>query len=142
MEYDVHNAADYGVPQNRKRVIFIATRKEAKSRIQLPDPMYGEGKIPYITVMEAIGDLPPLESGDMWGKTALHPYGINKQEGYVICPACLKYNKVKRTNCHNCHQDLNDPIKGGVLRFPGLGTLIDTKVDIDNKLMREQFNLL
>ena len=73
----VLNAADYGVPQIRKRIIFIATRIE-KAQIVFPKPTHSNtngntisllkflGEVaelkpdlkPYITVWEAIGDLP------------------------------------------------------------------------------------
>lgn len=141
MSYGVHNAADYGVPQNRKRVIFIAERKDVREHYVFPEPMYGDepGKIPYVTVQEAIGHLPPIEAGEAWGEDVFHPYGYNYKEGYVICPRCFQYNKNERTRCHNCNYPLDEAIKGGVLRFPGMGTLIDTQKPIDNKLLRRVF---
>jgi len=73
----VLNAADYGVPQIRKRIIFIATRIE-KAPIIFPKPTHrdvdenstslleyfaekeekDDSLKPYVTVWEAIGDLP------------------------------------------------------------------------------------
>lgn len=76
LTYDVHNAAHYGVPQNRKRVIFYGTRKDLNldpvlklepththhfdpNEITMFEP---EGK-PFVSVFEAIGDLDmPLSS--------------------------------------------------------------------------------
>ncbi len=49
------NAADYGVPQNRKRVFFIGTRLAAP--FVWPDPTHGSGKAPHISVWAAIADL-------------------------------------------------------------------------------------
>ncbi|MCF0255196.1 MAG: DNA cytosine methyltransferase [Bacteroides heparinolyticus] len=146
MSYQVHDAADYGIPQRRKRVLFLAYRKETSDRWRDFHVVkeYGAGGMPWINVREAIGDLPPLQAGECWGGTGMnavfHPYGYNKREGYVICPSCLKYNLQKRKHCHFCNYDLANPITGGVLRFPGLGTLIDTKIDIDNSRLRELFN--
>ena len=62
----VVNAADFGVPQNRKRVIAVSVRKDAVKK----DTMDGikaflhssAGK--RLTVRDAIGDLKPLESGE------------------------------------------------------------------------------
>lgn len=58
--YDVHtniyNAADYGVPQARKRLIIVMTKDGYT--FELP-----EKHSKQITVKEAIGDLPSLESG-------------------------------------------------------------------------------
>ena len=138
MEYAVHNAADYGVPQNRHRVIFLGIRKGV-FKWSLPEGQYGEGpgKIPYQTVMEAIGHLPPIRAGEQWGKDVLHPYGLNKMDGYVICPRCLQYNREKRAACVHCGFPLDHPINGGVVRVPGFGTLVDTKKPVDNEMMRK-----
>jgi DNA (cytosine-5)-methyltransferase 1 len=49
------DAADHGVPQRRRRLILVASRKR---KPRLPET------IPHkVTVREAIGDLPPLEAG-------------------------------------------------------------------------------
>ena len=145
MDYQVHDAADYGVPQRRKRVIFLAHRKDASHwRDFHIEKEYGPEGMPWISTMEAIGELPPLQAGECWGEAGknaiIHPYGYNKKEGYVICPSCLKYNLIERKTCHNCKYDLTDPITGGVIRFPGLGTLIDTKMGINNDLLRRIFH--
>jgi DNA (cytosine-5)-methyltransferase 1 len=62
-------AADYGVPQLRHRVMFIGTRLRG-AELSFPAPTHGEsasalasGLLPYVTVQEAIGDLPLLMSG-------------------------------------------------------------------------------
>ena len=55
INYAVLDAADYGTPQHRKRAIFLLSR-------------FKEWKFPkkqsLITVRDAIGDLPSLESGE------------------------------------------------------------------------------
>lgn len=143
MEYEVHNAMDYGVPQSRKRVIFMAYRKSCKIPHVKFEKMHGKGLLPYVTTREAIGDMPPIQAGEQWGlkgkNSIIHPYGYNKEDGYVICPVCLKYNLNERTNCHHCDHDLSEPIRGGVLKIPGIGTLRDTQVEIDNNELREQY---
>ena len=57
--YTVHwkilDAAQYGVPQFRQRVIFFATRHGAE--FNFPEPTHGVGLLPMATVGEAIGDL-------------------------------------------------------------------------------------
>ena len=66
--YDVHfamlNAADYGVPQRRKRVFFVGVPKGASWLF--PPPTHGTHRqYPYVSVGEAIlGDLPSLAAGD------------------------------------------------------------------------------
>jgi DNA (cytosine-5)-methyltransferase 1 len=55
-------AADYGVPQMRKRIFFLATR--TRTPISFPVPTHGDktslGLKPYTTVGEAFADLPRL----------------------------------------------------------------------------------
>ena len=72
----VHNTADYGVPQIRKRVIIIGVRKDIdKNPLQLyqdiikthwnPETSEEErkGRKRFVDVKKAIGDLPPVEPG-------------------------------------------------------------------------------
>ena len=54
--YQVLNAADYGVPQDRKRLFLVGTRKGLQS------PTYPTPNQQRITVWEAIGDLPNADS--------------------------------------------------------------------------------
>jgi len=72
------NAADYGVPQIRKRLVALFIEEEDRSADELvlpkqthSDPRLAESTcLPsWLTVRDAIGDLPPLESGE----AALHP---------------------------------------------------------------------
>jgi len=78
VKWRVLNAADYGVPQTRRRVITIAYN----DYLQPPDPWFpqsthaqtatstldGRRLKDWVTVQEAIGDLPP--TGDIEGHTA------------------------------------------------------------------------
>lgn len=63
----VVNCADYGVPQNRKRLVFLASKI---GEINLIPPLYD--KRHYRTVRDAIGDLPPLRDGETDPKDPLH----------------------------------------------------------------------
>ena len=58
VECKVLNSVDYGVPQNRRRVIFIGTKSE--SEIEFPKKSPG---VP-ISVKEALEGLPLLNSGE------------------------------------------------------------------------------
>ena len=56
-DQDILNAAEYGVPQRRKRLIYVAG---LRTEIPFAEPVKGT-----VTVKDAIGDLPkPGESGD------------------------------------------------------------------------------
>lgn len=59
VSFKVLLASDYGVPQNRERVIFIGTRHDLKLTPQFPVPLQLDHKI---TVDEAISDLPQIEA--------------------------------------------------------------------------------
>lgn len=49
------NAAEFGVPQIRKRVLLVAARNG--KRLTPPTPTHGEGRIGYITAWDALADL-------------------------------------------------------------------------------------
>lgn len=85
---EVVNCADYGIPQTRKRLITIFTRDEIGKKYFLhnnssflPFRTHCDGgnrfQKPWVTVREAIGDLPPLsaEPGKNSNK-AFNPYHI------------------------------------------------------------------
>lgn len=59
MECRLLRAADYGVPQLRKRTIFLGWL-EGLAPVPFPRPL----STPQVTVGDAILDLPPLESGE------------------------------------------------------------------------------
>jgi len=64
--YGVLNAADYGVPQTRLRGILVAVRGHEGELPWPPPPLRGpdsQAEVPYRTVREAIGELPPRTTG-------------------------------------------------------------------------------
>jgi DNA (cytosine-5)-methyltransferase 1 len=63
-------AADYGVPQLRKRIFFVGIKKDYEYNFKFPTPTYydknslfaySDNSKKYITVKEAISDLPVIE---------------------------------------------------------------------------------
>jgi len=67
--YKVLNAADYGTPQIRERIIVVGTT--LKHPYHFPAPthtnsmdLFASGLKPYLTLAEAIGDLPLIKSGE------------------------------------------------------------------------------
>ena len=64
--YGVLNAANYGVPQSRRRGILVAIRDPRSPLPWPPPPTHGpasESGHPYVTVKDAIGDLPSRTRG-------------------------------------------------------------------------------
>ena len=61
VEYKVLKASDYGTPQNRERVILIGFRKDLNIQPMHPTPYAMEG---YVTVDDAISDLPQINAGE------------------------------------------------------------------------------
>lgn len=56
LQYKILNAVDYGVPQLRERVILVGFLGE--NDFQYPEPTHGEGLLPYVTLQDALKDLP------------------------------------------------------------------------------------
>jgi DNA (cytosine-5)-methyltransferase 1 len=77
--YGVLNAADYGVPQTRRRGILIAIRG-VKRVPWPPPPTHGPESAmgtPYVTVREAIGDLPAMPGAYDVGVTEDAPQDLH-----------------------------------------------------------------
>ncbi len=81
------NAKDYGVPQHRERVLFVAVRDDLNIAPTLPDCTHGEGvslfckTSPYRTFADACSDLPFIESG---GRSADPLHEAVKHPAHVI----------------------------------------------------------
>ena len=58
VDYKLVNSANYGVPQQRERVIIIGNRLGFHNG--LPEPTHGTKKEPHITVNEVVGHLKDL----------------------------------------------------------------------------------
>lgn len=60
VDYKLFNAADYGVPQSRERVIIIGIRNDIEKNIEWATPTHSSTDttlLPWVTIEEAIGDL-------------------------------------------------------------------------------------
>lgn len=68
MAFDVVNAADYGVPQKRRRTIGLFVKDVPNEEVEIPEPTHSvnpkDYRKPWKTVRDAINDLPELERGD------------------------------------------------------------------------------
>lgn len=72
---DVINAADYGVPQLRKRFVLHGVREDIYDELRsigydfhLPKATHSkvvsDGLLPWVTVRQAVGDLPEIQAGE------------------------------------------------------------------------------
>ncbi|MGH7966427.1 MAG: DNA cytosine methyltransferase, partial [Candidatus Binatia bacterium] len=71
VEYQVLKAEEYGVPQERRRVFFVGARDyghitwpDATHGTSILGPLFSEAREPFVTVEDAIGDLPALGLGE------------------------------------------------------------------------------
>ncbi len=66
VKYKLLNAADYGVPQSRERVIIIGTKKDLSLTINFPHPTHNSipnGKLlKHISIKEALNNIPDPDS--------------------------------------------------------------------------------
>ncbi|MFN4096260.1 MAG: DNA cytosine methyltransferase [Sphingomonas sp.] len=77
VEAKVLRAEEFGVPQERRRLVFIGNRLGLP--IMHPKPTHGPGLLPFVTIEDAIGDLPRLANGEEPG---IVPYGSEARSDY------------------------------------------------------------
>ncbi len=74
VKFEVLKAERFGVPQERRRVFFVGTLSDL-GEYRFPEPTHGHGRKPFVTVKDAIYDLPPLAilEGEVQAEYALPP---------------------------------------------------------------------
>jgi DNA (cytosine-5)-methyltransferase 1 len=70
----IYNAAGFGVPQARTRAIIVASKYKD---FELPEEILSEQN--YVTVRNAIGNLPPVAAGQRCKSDVLHRCSAHKQ---------------------------------------------------------------
>lgn len=103
VQYKLLNAADFGAPQIRERVIIIGSK--LKNDFQYPSRthygaeeipnLFRNGLKPYLTIEEAISDLPFIKSGEDSFEYALEPQN--------------EFQKIMRANAPEKLMDHNAP---------------------------------
>ena len=109
------DASEYGIPQVRKRVIFVGIKKElCKSEFKLPD-----GNSPKISIEDAISDLPSLDKGEN-----------NKVYSKSPTTEYQKFIRNGATVLHN-HEQSNhtEETKKAITMVPEGGNIRDIPVD-------------
>jgi DNA (cytosine-5)-methyltransferase 1 len=103
--HGVHNAADFGVPQRRRRAFFMARRDGISPKE--PKPTHSKNGAtdlffethPHITVWDAISDLSPLEPGE---GTETDAYASSPQN---------EYQKLIRNGCSDTFNHIAKQLK-------------------------------
>ena len=100
LPYQVLNAADFGVPQDRRRLFLVA----ARAGVQLPS--YPPQHNKRINVWDAIGDLPDADSFDdllecdsvttQWNTTSTY---ANRMRSLAADATNFGYGRVSNDNC-------------------------------------------
>ena len=67
VSWSIVNCPDYGIPQYRKRLVLLASNL---GNIELIAPTHNENN--YVTVRDAIGNLPPLKDGEIDDNDFMH----------------------------------------------------------------------
>ncbi|WP_162931848.1 DNA cytosine methyltransferase [Sulfitobacter sp. D7] len=89
------NATEFGVPQERRRVFLLGTRKDIYSHLDVPTPTHWsprkrkglinipEGREKFVSVQEAISDLPDIEKHDYLIEGHKTPYDKHPTSDYA-----------------------------------------------------------
>ncbi|HDT3785424.1 DNA cytosine methyltransferase [Enterobacter hormaechei] len=78
VKFSVLNAQDYGVPQQRKRIFIVGIRNDIGIEYVFPQPTHGpQTSNAYITIREAISDLPLWPEGEYYNND-FHWYYLSR----------------------------------------------------------------
>jgi DNA (cytosine-5)-methyltransferase 1 len=107
--YHVYHAVlaahEYGVPQRRRRAFFIATHKRLNTPFPIPSHGKSTGKLsllpqqslrPFVTVWDAIGDLPSLRHGEGFEGARLAREPFTEYQGMMRAKRVQVSNHVAR----------------------------------------------
>lgn len=100
VRWEVVRASDFGVPQMRKRLVMLGLR--SRGEVDFPEATHGPGLTPYVTVAEAIGDLP--EAGE-FGETGVHNHEPTAHSAQML--ARLKRLPPGKRERHSFHDRLH-----------------------------------
>lgn len=128
VKFKILLAADYGVPQLRKRVFFVGIRKDFNYNFQFPKPTHFEknslsinGQSSYLTVKEAFSDLPVIDYNEFADKYDKRP--TNEYQEYCRGNNLKLFNhkapnhsqivikRIKKIPQGGNHNDLPDNLK-------------------------------
>jgi DNA (cytosine-5)-methyltransferase 1 len=110
----VLNSKDYGAPQSRERTIILAWRRGERP-LEIPSATHGAKDRPFLTLMDAISDLPFLHPGE--------------ERADYLCAPQNEYQKAMRgTNAllteHSCAR-YGDRMRLVISKIPPGGSVLD-----------------
>lgn len=76
--WKIINVKDYGVPQRRERIIIVGVRKDLQVRYNFPPITHGPTLKPYVTMREAIGDLPEPSKREYYSNLDWHFFYMSR----------------------------------------------------------------
>jgi len=53
LSYELHNAKEFGLPQERERIIIVGVRNDLDYKFKFPKPTHGPGLVSYVTMKQA-----------------------------------------------------------------------------------------
>ena len=63
VKYELLDAKDYGLPQDRQRIFIVGVRKDLEYEFEFPKPTHGPGLKPYVTMKDyGVKDIHSLET--------------------------------------------------------------------------------
>ncbi len=118
--YKLLYAPDYGVPQIRKRVFFVALRKDL-GVFEFPEPSHKEDD--YVGCHEAIGDLPPLVTEIGENKTVYSAKPFSPYQELMRTGSSSLYNHVGTNHSPHVIEVISQVPEGGNHKDlpPGVG---------------------
>ena len=122
------NCADYGVPQQRKRLVLLASRLGS---IRLAAPATSQGR--RVTVRDAIGDMPPLEAGEACTNDPLHracelsPLNLQRIRASKPGGTWRDWNESLRATCHRKSSGKTFPSVYGRMTWDGPSPSLTTQ---------------
>src|ERR1700683_1163637 len=78
VKWQVLNAKDFGVAQNRRRVFLVGIRSDLNVKYNFPESTHGPGKQPFVTQHAAIGHLPRWPQGE-FNQESFHWYYLSRK---------------------------------------------------------------
>ena len=119
----VLQAAEFGVPQFRQRLFFIATR--TAEPIVFPTPTHCSpdkaaplGLAPFVTVRDAIGDLAPLGCGGEATRYARRAFTSFQRWARKRAPRRLRLHRARRVSDHAMSIITRVPEGAGIRALP------------------------